>query len=150
MTDFELVKKALEAREMAYAPYSHHTVGAALLCDDGTVYKGCNIENAGYTPTNCAERTAIFKAVSEGNKNFKAIAIVGGMDNLDSLAFCAPCGVCRQVLREFVNPETFKIVLAEIKDSTIVKAVDESKVNIKTMTLAELLPLGFGAENLAF
>ena len=72
------------------------------------------------------------------------------MDNLDSLAFCAPCGVCRQVLREFVNPETFKIVLAEIKDSTIVKAVDESKVNIKTMTLAELLPLGFGPENLAF
>ena len=91
MTDFELIKLALEAREMAYTPYSHHKVGAALLCKDGTVFKGCNVENAGYTPTNCAERTAVFKAVSEGYTEFEAIAVVGGMDNLKDLPVCAPC-----------------------------------------------------------
>ena len=139
---------ALEAREMAYTPYSHHKVGAALLCADGTVVKGCNIENAGYTPTNCAERTAVFKAVSEGKKDFSAIAIVGGMDNLKSLPLCAPCGVCRQVLREFVEPENFKVLLAEVDDVTNISTLSESQVKIQTMSLAELLPLGFGPENL--
>ncbi|WP_090168500.1 cytidine deaminase [Pseudobutyrivibrio sp. 49] len=148
MTDFQLIKLALEAREMAYTPYSHHKVGAALLCSDGTVFKGCNIENAGYTPTNCAERTAVFKAVSEGKKDFTAIAIVGGMDNLKSLPLCAPCGVCRQVLREFVAPEKFKILLAEVEDVSNVSTIEETSVKITTMTLSELLPLGFGPENL--
>lgn len=133
---------------MAYTPYSHHKVGAALLCADGTVVKGCNIENAGYTPTNCAERTAVFKAVSEGKKDFSAIAIVGGMDNLKSLPLCAPCGVCRQVLREFVEPENFKVLLAEVDDVTNISTLSESQVKIQTMSLAELLPLGFGPENL--
>lgn len=133
---------------MAYTPYSHHKVGAALLASDGTVFKGCNVENAGYTPTNCAERTAVFKAVSEGYKDFTAIAIVGGMDNLKALPICAPCGVCRQVLREFVNPETFKVFLAEVDDVTSLSTLDESMVKIKSMTLSELLPLGFGPENL--
>ena len=148
MTDFELVKLALEAREMAYTPYSHHKVGAALLASDGTVFKGCNIENAGYTPTNCAERTAVFKAVSEGVKDFKAIAIVGGTDSLKALPICAPCGVCRQVLREFVDPETFEVILAEVDDVTNLGKLDENMVHIKVMTLAELLPLGFGPVNL--
>ncbi|WP_090530541.1 cytidine deaminase [Pseudobutyrivibrio sp. UC1225] len=148
MTDFQLIKLALEAREMAYTPYSHHKVGAALLCSDGTVFKGCNIENAGYTPTNCAERTAVFKAVSEGKKDFEAIAIVGGMDNLKSLPLCAPCGVCRQVLREFVAPEKFKVLLAEVEDVSNVSTIEETSVKITTMTLSELLPLGFGPENL--
>ena len=133
---------------MAYTPYSHHKVGAALLCADGTVFKGCNIENAGYTPTNCAERTAVFKAVSEGKKDFTAIAIVGGMDNLKSLPLCAPCGVCRQVLREFVAPEKFKVLLAEVEDVSNVSTIEETSVKIKIMTLSELLPLGFGPENL--
>ena len=133
---------------MAYTPYSHHKVGAALLCADGTVFKGCNIENAGYTPTNCAERTAVFKAVSEGYKDFTAIAIVGGMDNLKSLPICAPCGVCRQVLREFVEPKNFKVILAEVDNIQNLEALSESMVNITTMSLSELLPLGFGPENL--
>ncbi len=148
MTDFELVKMALEAREMAYTPYSHHDVGAALLCEDGTVFKGCNIENAGYTPTNCAERTAVFKAVSEGYKKFTAIAVVGGMSHLKELPLCAPCGVCRQVLREFVKPESFKVLLASVDDVTDLGKLKEEQVHIKAMTLAELLPLGFGPENL--
>ena len=140
---------ALEAREMAYTPYSGHKVGAALLCEDGTVVKGCNIENAGYTPTNCAERTAVFKAVSEGVKDFKAIAVVGGMDNLKALPLCAPCGVCRQVLREFVDPESFEVILAQVDDVTDLEHLKESQVHCKVMTLAELLPLGFGPENLS-
>ncbi len=148
MTEFELIKLALEAREMAYTPYSRHKVGAALLTTDGKVFKGCNIENAGYTPTNCAERTAIFKAVSEGYKTFESIAVVGGMDKLKVLPFCAPCGVCRQVLREFVAPDTFKVYLAEVDDVTDLNNLTEDKVRIKTMTLSELLPLGFGPENL--
>ena len=148
MTEFELVKMALEAREMAYTPYSHHKVGAALLCQDGTVFKGCNIENAGYTPTNCAERTAVFKAVSEGYKDFSAIAVVGGMDNLKDLPLCAPCGVCRQVLNEFGNPETFKIILAEVKNVDNLTNLSEKDVNITIKTLKEILPLGFGPKNL--
>ena len=148
MTDFELIKEALRARTMAYTPYSHHKVGAALLCADGNVVKGCNIENAGYTPSNCAERTAIFKAVSEGATNFTKIAIVGGMDNQNTLDICAPCGVCRQVLREFVDPKKFIVLLARVEGALDVETVTENNVSIKPMTLEELLPLGFGPENL--
>lgn len=148
MTNFELVKMALEAREMAYTPYSHHKVGAALLCKDGTVVKGCNIENAGYTPTNCAERTAVFKAVSEGITDFEAIAIVGGMDNLKDLPLCAPCGVCRQVLNEFCEPETFKIILADVKNVDDLSNISEEDVQIVERTLEEILPLGFGPKNM--
>lgn len=148
MTDFELVKLALEAREMAYTPYSHHKVGAALLCKDGKVYKGCNIENAGYTPTNCAERTAVFKAVSEGDMEFTAIAVVGGMDDLDDLPLCAPCGVCRQVLNEFCDPETFRVLLAEARHVKDLSKLTEDDVDITERSLKEILPLGFGPKNL--
>ena len=148
MTEFELIKLALEAREMAYTPYSHHKVGAALLCKDGTVFKGCNVENAGYTPTNCAERTAVFKAVSEGYTEFEAIAVVGGMDNLKSLPVCAPCGVCRQVLNEFCEPDTFKVVLASVDNVEDLSKISSEDVQIVSKTLKELLPLGFGPKNL--
>ena len=94
-----LCRKALEMRAYSYVPYSHFHVGAALLCEDGTVYGGCNIENAAYTPTNCAERTAFFKAVSEGKRSFLAIAIAGGPEGAEKLDYCPPCGVCRQVMR---------------------------------------------------
>ena len=149
MTDFELVKLALQARTMAYTPYSHHKVGAALLCKDGTVFKGCNIENAGYTPTNCAERTAVFKAVSEGYKDFDAIAVVGGMDNLKDLPLCAPCGVCRQVLNEFGDPETFRIILAEVKNVDDLSNIKEEDVDITVNLLKDILPFGFGPKNLS-
>ncbi|MCR4782220.1 MAG: cytidine deaminase [Lachnospiraceae bacterium] len=129
----ELVKKALENRLKAYTPYSHHKVGAALLGKNGVVYDGCNIENAAYTPSNCAERTAFFKAVSEGQYEFEAIAIVGGMDDAKELDYCPPCGVCRQVMREFCRSD-FEIYLAKDED------------NIKTYKLVELLPEGFGPE----
>ncbi|SEK88911.1 cytidine deaminase [Butyrivibrio sp. ob235] len=139
MTHEDLISKALEARKMAYTPYSHHAVGAALLTKDGKVYLGCNIENAAYTPTNCAERTALFKAVSEGEREFSAIAIVGGPDNQEELPICAPCGVCRQALNEFVDPETFEVILG----------TNDPK-NYKIFKLAELLPLGFGPKNMSF
>ena len=132
----ELVELALEARESAYAPYSHFKVGAALLGKNGVVYKGCNVENASYPATNCAERTAIFSAVAAGQKEFDAIAIVGGSENAESLDFCAPCGVCRQVMREFCMPETFEVILAKNKN------------DYKVFTLVELLPMSFGPENL--
>ena len=148
MTNFELVKMALEAREMAYTPYSHHKVGAALLCKDGTVFKGCNVENAGYTPTNCAERTAVFKAVSEGYTEFEAIAVVGGMDNLTELPLCAPCGVCRQVLNEFADPKTFNILLASVKNIDNLHEISELDMQITEKTLEEILPYGFGPKNL--
>lgn len=99
MTDRELINIAVEASGKAYAPYSNFTVGAALECEDGSVYTGCNIENASYGCTNCAERTAVFKAVSEGNRRFRRIAVYADSDN-----YCMPCGVCRQVLNEF-SPE---------------------------------------------
>ena len=135
MDDKELVLEALEARKMAYAPYSHFMVGAALLTQDGKIYRGCNIENAAYTPSNCAERTAFFKAISEGERRFTAIAVVGGKKGqIQSL--CAPCGVCRQVMREFCDPKTFQVVLG----------TDEE--NFKTYLLEELLPISFGPENL--
>ena len=148
MTNFELVKLALEAREMAYAPYSHHKVGAALLGKDGKVFKGCNIENAGYTPTNCAERTAVFKAVSEGYTEFEAIAIVGGMDHLNSLPVCAPCGVCRQVLNEFCDPDSFKVILADVNNIEDLTKITPDDMQIVEKSLKELLPLGFGPKNL--
>lgn len=148
MTEKELVRKALEARTKAYVPYSHHSVGAALETADGSIVLGCNIENAAYTPTNCAERTAIFKAVSEGNKNFKRIAIVGGMDDCDCIDFCGPCGVCRQVMREFVNPDIFEIILAKVKNPMDYENISDDDIDTKTYTLTELLPLGFGPENL--
>lgn len=133
----ELVGLAIEARKSAYTPYSKFKVGAALLTEDGRVIKGCNIENAAYGPTNCAERTAFFKAVSEGIMNFKAIAIVGGdeseIDEFSNYAY--PCGVCRQVMREFCSGN-FEIIVG--------KSVKEFKV----FTLDELLPCGFGPENL--
>ena len=127
----ELIKAAMEAKEHAYAPYSHFRVGAALLTKSGKVYQGCNIENAGYSPTNCAERTAMFKAVSEGNMDFRAIAIVGGPKGKEPKDFCAPCGVCRQVMAEFCDPETFRIVLMN------------GDGEIRDYLLKELLPLGF-------
>ena len=135
MNNVELINYAKKAMNNAYAPYSNFCVGAALLTDDGTVYTGCNIENASYTPTNCAERTAIFKAVSEGIRDFQAICIVGGKDGVLT-EYAAPCGVCRQVMMEFCDPETFQIILA----------VDKEKYDI--FTLKELLPLGFGPSNL--
>ena len=133
----ELCALAVEAMGHAYVPYSGYKVGAALLCADGTVYQGCNIENAAYTPTNCAERTAFFKAVSEGARAFAAIAIVGGYETDEPDQVCAPCGVCRQVMMEFCDPKTFKIILAVSKD------------RYDVFTLKELLPLGFGPANLA-
>ena len=132
----ELIDIALEARQMAYTPYSHHKVGAALLTKDGKVNRGCNIESASYTPSNCAERTAFFKAVSEGEREFEAIAIVGGFEDSPVLRLCAPCGVCRQVMMEFCDPETFEIILCDEKDE------------LHTYKLEELLPLGFGPTNM--
>ena len=131
MTPENLISFAIEAMKNAYAPYSGCRVGAALLCSDGTVYQGCNIENAAYSPTNCAERTAIFKAVSEGRRDFTAIAVCGGKDGNITGAF-PPCGVCRQVLREFCGDD-FTIYLAG-KNGTY-----------ETCTLAQLLPYSFGA-----
>ncbi|HEX2985794.1 MAG TPA: cytidine deaminase [Caproiciproducens sp.] len=136
MEEKDLVRAAISAREMAYTPYSGFCVGAALLTAEGKVYTGCNIENAGYTPTNCAERTAFFKAVSEGERNFRAIAIVGGKADKPISDYCPPCGVCRQVMAEFCDPASFRIILA--------KSPDEWKV----YTLDELLPLGFSRKDL--
>ncbi len=133
MTDLELINLAVEARKNSYAPYSGFRVGAALMGKSGKIYTGCNVENAAYTPTNCAERTAIFKAVSEGEKEFSAIAIVGGKEEKPA-DFCAPCGVCRQVLAEFCKPD-FRIILG----------VPEK---IKTYTFAELLPCSFNKNDL--
>lgn len=136
MTDKELVSLALKAREMSYSPYSNFAVGAALLTKSGKVYLGCNIENAGYTPTNCAERTAFFKAVSEGEREFSKIAIVGGKVGEKVEKYAYPCGVCRQVMREFCDVETFEVISALNED-----------VYQKNL-LKELLPYGFGPENL--
>ncbi|MCH5152584.1 MAG: cytidine deaminase [Clostridiales bacterium] len=131
MIDYKkLVKEAYEAQKFAYIPYSHWAVGAALLTKDGKIYRGCNIESSTFSPTNCAERTAFFKAVSEGERDFVAIAIVGNDINtpIGKGDFCPPCGVCRQVMTEFC-PGDFEIVLA--------KGYDDYEVH----TLAELMPL---------
>ncbi len=135
MENEALIKEALLAREKSYAPYSKFHVGAALLTKKGNVYTGCNIENAAFSPTNCAERTAIFKAVSEGETEFEKIAIVGGAEE-KPMEYCPPCGVCRQVMREFVSPEEFVIVLAR------------SVTEYKEYTLEELFPQSFGPDNL--
>ena len=128
-----LMAQACEARKKSYSSYSHFCVGAALLCKNGKVYTGCNIENAAYTPTNCAERTAIFKAVSEGEREFEAIAIIGGKAGEEG-SFCAPCGVCRQVIAEFCDKD-FKIVLGTAD-------------SVNVYTLGELLPFSFTKDNL--
>lgn len=128
-----LMAAALAAREYSYSPYSGYRVGAALLGSDGRVFTGCNVENAGYTPTNCAERTAVFKAISEGTRAFTAIAVVGGSgDTLD--AACTPCGVCRQVLAEFCSP-----------DMPVILGTPEE---IRVLTLGKLLPFAFTQKNL--
>ncbi len=137
MTNEELIARALEARKKSYSPYSHHPVGAALLTESGTVYTGCNIENAAFIPGSCAERTAVVKAVSEGERDFVKIAIVGGPEDAEHLTYCAPCGVCRQILNEFADPATFEIVLG---------TDDPNKY--KVFTLEELLPMGFGPKNM--
>ena len=129
----KLIETAIAQLDYSYTPYSNFKVGAALLTKNGDIYTGCNIENAAYTPTNCAERTAFFKAVSEGVRDFQAICIVGGKDGVLT-EYAAPCGVCRQVMMEFCNPKTFQIILAIDKD---------------IYTLEELLPQGFGPSNLA-
>ena len=121
----DLIKAAMEAKEHAYAPYSNFRVGAALLTKDGKIYQGCNIENAGYTPTNCAERTAFFKAVYEGERNFEAIAVNGDADD-----YLYPCGVCRQVMAEFCAPD-FKVFVSKKNGEYL------------EFTLAEILPGAF-------
>lgn len=119
----ELIRYALEARKYAYAPYSGFCVGAALECADGRIYKGCNIENASYSPTNCAERTAFFKAVSEGERAFVRIAIIGGEG--EALTAPAPCGVCLQVMAEFCDPDEFEVVMAESETVYTVRKLKE-------------------------
>ena len=130
-----LIDNAVKMLERAYIPYSNFAVGAALMTKEGKIFTGCNIENSAYTPSNCAERTAFFKAVSEGERDFKAIAIVGGPNRIIK-DYCAPCGVCRQVMKEFCESSEFKIILA--------RSVDDYKI----FSLEELLPLGFGADDL--
>ncbi len=131
----EMIEIAIEQLAFSYTPYSDFRVGAALLTKEGKIYTGCNIENAAYGPTNCAERTAFFKAVSEGVKEFDAICIVGGNHGILT-EYASPCGVCRQVMMEFCDPETFQVILAV------------SKEQYQVFTLKELLPLGFGPNNL--
>ena len=134
MIDYkELMHLAQEARKNSYSPYSHFCVGAALLAKSGKIYTGCNVENASFSATNCAERTAIFKAVSEGERDFLALAIVGGRAG-ETAPFCAPCGVCRQVISEFC-PKSFEIILG-------------SEEQFKVYTLDELLPLSFSDKDL--
>ena len=135
-TIIKLIEQAISAREKAYTPYSGFNVGAALLSENGNITTGCNIENASYSPTNCAERTAFFKAVSEGERGFTAIAITAKPKSGEPV--CAfPCGVCRQVMMEFTNPKSFLIIVA--------KATDD----YSTHTLEELLPNGFGPADLS-
>ena len=131
----EMIDLAIGQMEFSYVPYSHFRVGAALLAKNGSLYTGCNIENAAYTPTNCAERTAFFKAVSEGVREFDAICVVGGKEGILT-EYAAPCGVCRQVMMEFCRPEEFDVVIANVAGEYYVR------------TLGELLPEGFGPENL--
>jgi cytidine deaminase len=137
-TDFdrtELIQAALQARKRAYAPYSHYQVGAALLTCDGKIYQGCNIENASYGATNCAERTAVFKAISEGYRKFAAIAVCGGAEGHPPVDYAYPCGICRQVMLEFAEDD-FVILVA--KDTS----------DYKEYTLKELLPAGFGGDSI--
>lgn len=135
MEPLKLVELALEAREHAYVPYSKFAVGAALLTKDGKVYQGCNIENASFGATNCAERTAIFKAVYEGERDFEAIAVVGGPAGRPVSELCAPCGICRQVMTEFCKPD-FKIYLSRGDGS------------YEEIPLTKLLPFSFTRDDL--
>ena len=130
-----LIETAIEQLKYSYTPYSNFKVGAALLAKNVNIYGGCNIENAAYTPTNCAERTAFFKAVSEGVKEFQAICIVGGK-NGELTEYAPPCGVCRQVMMEFCNPKEFEIILATGKE------------DYQVYKLNELFLFGFGPGNL--
>ena len=130
-----LINAALSARNQSYIPYSHYAVGAALLTKNGDIITGCNIENASYGATNCAERTAFFKAVSEGIRDFRAIAIAGGMKGEAPTDYAYPCGICRQVMQEFGGPD-FMIIAAK------------SPEDYKEFTLAELLPFGFGGQSI--
>lgn len=132
MEDKELAEIAVKMLKFSYAPYSHFHVGAALLSKSGKVFTGCNVENAAYGPSNCAERTAVFKAVSEGERDFEAIAIAGGPDGIVK-DFCSPCGVCRQVLSEFCS-KNFKVIMIN------------SEGSLKAMTLGQLLPESFSLE----
>lgn len=134
----DLIKSAIDSRNKAYTPYSKFKVGACLLTEDGNFYGGFNIECAAYSVSNCAERTAIFRAIYDGHLVFKAIAVVGGDEKQtnDFSDFCPPCGVCRQMLREFCNPKTFRVILAK------------SSSEYKIFTLEELLPISFGPSNL--
>lgn len=136
MDNLQLLMEAKKARQKAYAPYSGHRVGAALLTKSGKIYHGCNIENAGFSPTVCAERTAFFRAIFDGEREFEKIAVVGAIDEEKVDNTCAPCGVCRQVMMEFCNPDRFKIVMANGKDNAI------------EILLKDLLPYGFGPNNL--
>lgn len=131
----ELIRLAIDQLQFSYTPYSGFKVGAALLTKGGKIYTGCNIENAAYTPTNCAERTAFFKAVSVGEREFQAICVVGGQDGVLT-DYAAPCGVCRQVMMEFCNPEEFRIITAV------------SEEQYMEQTLAAMLPHGFGPDNI--
>ena len=131
----ELIRFAYEAQSRSYSPYSGFATGAALEADNGRIFLGCNIDNAAYSPTNCAERTAFFKAVSEGVRSFSRIAIVGNYPGREG-DYCAPCGVCRQVMAEFCNPETFQVILA--------RSPEEYRVYL----LKDLLPVNFGPSNL--
>ncbi|MCL1845464.1 MAG: cytidine deaminase [Defluviitaleaceae bacterium] len=130
----ELAVAALEARKLSYSPYSNFQVGAALLTKSGKIYKGCNIESAAFSPTNCAERTALFKAISEGEREFAAIAVAGGAADGEA-QYCYPCGVCRQMLGEFFTADC-EIIVVKTEDDFLVHS------------FAELLPFGFGAGNL--
>lgn len=136
MDEKRLFSQALAARARAYTPYSHFAVGAALLCADGTVYTGCNIENAAFTPTVCAERVAFFKAVSDGHRDFAAIAVAGAPEGTAPDSLCAPCGVCRQVMAEFCRVESFRVLLGTTPEDMCV------------YTLADLLPLAFSGDML--
>lgn len=132
---YELIETAVDQLQYSYVPYSHFHVGAALLTKDGRIYTGCNIENAAYTPTNCAERTVFFKAVSEGVREFRAICVAGGAEG-KLTSYTPPCGVCRQVMMEFCDPGEFEIILTTGKE------------DYQVYTLEELMPQGFGAANL--
>ena len=131
-----LIEAAFEAQKKAYTPYSHFQVGAALLCSDGTIYQGCNIENASYGVSNCAERTALFKAVYDGYRDFTAIAVVGKHEQASSFGLCSPCGICRQALREFCDPENFEVVLAK------------SPEDYQVFKFKEIFPLGFSGKDM--
>lgn len=131
----ELIRRALEARTNAYVPYSRYAVGAALLTEEEEIFTGCNVENASYGATNCAERTAFFKAVSEGKRRFLAIAVTGGMEGQEPQDYAYPCGICRQVMREF-GADDFRIIVAK------------SVTDYKEYRLDELLPAGFGGESI--